>query len=91
MTEEVLVAFYRQIRENDALMRRLFACPDDANLIAAVLREAEASGFSFQPADVELVLSDLTSFIAIANDDELTDHELELVAAGGSQYGQGKQ
>lgn len=89
MSEDALIDFYRMVREDEALMQRLSSCRDLGTLITALRTEAASRGFEISADTVGEALSDIKSFIDIANDDELTDLELELVSAGAAITDQG--
>ncbi|WP_162305875.1 Nif11-like leader peptide family natural product precursor [Oleisolibacter albus] len=87
MSEAALIEFYRLVREDEAVMGRLAACRTPEELVAAVVEESARRGLSVDAPSVELALSDLKSFIDLANDDALTDLELEIVSAGSGAIG----
>lgn len=72
------------LRENPGLWSELVRIDDRDELYDTIVESGREMGYALDPAHVRTVSPE--DFLALinehANDDELTDEELELVAAG---------
>ena len=75
--------FYSIARTDDEIISALSAIQDEAVFIETVDRLAREKGFILTVEDIKYSISNFQEVIQnVANDDELTDFELEMVAAG---------
>jgi hypothetical protein len=78
-----LINFYRTVRADDALHSTLSSIQDPKANIEAIIAEARSRNLAVSAEDIAAALNDPAAFLqAAVNDDELSDDELELVAAG---------
>lgn len=77
-----LMEFYRSVRDDAALMARVAETDSADALIGLATAEARARGVTLSPDEIRAALADPEGFFAVAVGDELSDSELELVAAG---------
>ena len=75
--------FYRIARTDDEILDRLSGIQDEAVFIGTIEDIARERGFSLTSEEIRLAIFNLTEIVqSVANDDELTDFELEMIAAG---------
>lgn len=76
--------FYNVLRSNPALWAEMAQIEGHDKLCSAIVETGQEMGYALDPDHVRSVApEDLMGLIGeAANDDELTDQELELVAAG---------
>ena len=75
--------FYRIARTDDEILDRLSGIQDEAVFIGAIEDIARERGFTLTSEEIRLAIFNLTEIMqSVANDDELTDFELEMIAAG---------
>ena len=78
-----VIDFYKFARTNPEIVTQLSAERDPEAFLARAVEAGREAGFDFSLEEARLELTDLPQLINdIANDDELTDFELELVSAG---------
>lgn len=78
-----VVEFYRVARVDNTLMETLSAAQSTDDLARVAVREAGKLGFHFTEQEAKAASMDIASLCNSAvNDDELTDFELEMIAAG---------
>ncbi len=75
--------FYKIARNDDEILERLSGIQDEVLFIKAVEDIARERGFSLTSEEIRQAIFNLTEIMqSVANDDELTDFELEMAAAG---------
>lgn len=78
-----VIEFYRKARTDQGLMEALSEGKTLEGISEIAVKRAAEMGIQLQTGDVLATLGQMAEFIpAAVNDDELTDFELELVAAG---------
>ena len=78
-----VVDFYKFARTNPEIIAKLSEKCDQEVFLARTVEAGQAAGFSFSLEEARHGLADISQLVEdIANDDELTDFELELVSAG---------
>ncbi len=89
MAHDPSLEFYKIVRTTPELWQDLAAAPDTETLVAKVTTLSGAHGITLSPDDIRAALADLPKLISeTADDEELSDEELELVAAGAQTCGE---
>jgi len=80
---DAVMEFYKVARRDKEIVDLLSGISDEAMFIKTVMELGREKGFVFTAEEAGSAISEFDSFIeAASNDDELTDFELEMVAAG---------
>tara|TARA_R100000750_G_C2267709_1_gene66234 strand:- start:37 stop:321 length:285 start_codon:yes stop_codon:yes gene_type:complete len=75
--------FYRIARNDDKILDRLSGIQDEAVFIGTIEDIARERGITLTSEEIRQAIFNLTEIVqSVANDDELTDFELEMIAAG---------
>lgn len=78
-----VVALYQKIRTDGRLIAQFESCDGPEALVQQALIISSKLGVQVERQDLEAAVADLGSLIqSAANEDELTDFELEFVSAG---------
>mgnify|MGYP003627878326 CR=1 FL=1 len=77
------LGFYKFVRRDDKMVNMFKNISDEALFIKTAVELGHKHGYIFSTDEAATALAQFDSFIeAASNDDELTDFELEMVAAG---------
>jgi len=78
-----IVDYYQKVREDKALQAAYAGCENIDQIVETAVNEGGKLGFSFTKEEAAAIGFDIEALHGAAtNDDELSDFELELVAAG---------
>ncbi len=78
-----VIEFYKKVRTNQGLIEALSEGQTAEQVSEIAVKKAAEMGITLETADVIAALDQFQELAAdAANDDELTEFELELVAAG---------
>ena len=81
MAKKDLDAFYKKVEGDSGLQARLAQAKDETAFVEAAIELGEASGYSFTQDEVRAMIQ------APRSNRQLSDRELEAVAAGGVSFG----
>ena len=81
MAKKDLDAFYKKVEGDASLQARLVQAKDETAFVEAAVELGQASGYSFTQDEVRDMIQGPRS------NRQLTDQELETVAAGGISFG----
>ncbi len=80
---DAVMEFYKVARRDNEMVSLLAGIEDETLFISTVVKLGREKGFVFTAEEAGAAISQFEGFIEhAANDDELTDFELEMVAAG---------
>ncbi|MRG73950.1 hypothetical protein GH722_19505 [Alphaproteobacteria bacterium HT1-32] len=80
---DAVMEFYKVARRDDEMVSLLAGIEDEALFIKTAMELGREKGFVFTAEEAGAAISQFDGFIEdVSNDDELTDFELEMVAAG---------
>lgn len=83
MSSATVIEFYQKIRSTPAMWAELAEQPSQEALIARVETMSAEHGFTISRAEISASVNQMDTLInEAADDDSLTDDELEMVAAG---------
>ncbi len=78
-----VIEFYKKVRTDQGLIEALSEGQTAAQVSEIAVKKAAEMGITLETTDVIAALGQFQELVAdAANDDELTEFELELVAAG---------
>lgn len=78
-----IIEFYKKVRTDQGLIEALSEGKSTEEISAIAIEKAAEMGIELEPAEVGEAIGSFDKLAtAAANDDELTDFELELIAAG---------
>ena len=76
------LGFYKFVRRDDQMVNMFKNISDEALFITTAVELGHKHGYIFSTDEAATALAQFDSFIEAASNDELTDFELEMVAAG---------
>ena len=80
---DAVMEFYKVARRDNEMVSLLAGIEDEALFIKTAMELGREKGFVFTAEEAGSAISQFDGFIEdVSNDDELTDFELEMVAAG---------
>lgn len=77
-----VIEFYKKVRADQGLIKALSEGKTTEEFSEIAVEKAAEMGIELEMSDVIAATGQFKNVIAAANDDELTDLELELIAAG---------
>lgn len=77
-----VIEFYKKVRADQGLIEALSEGKTTEEFSEIAVKKAAEMGITLEMSDVIAATGQFKHVISVANDDELTDFELELVAAG---------
>lgn len=79
-----VIEFYKKVRDDKGLQEALSEGKTAGDVAEIAVAKAGEMGIQLEKGDVVAALGQFKDLVkTVANDDELTDYELELAAAGG--------